>query len=488
MGVCRLKILLTAMGHSDTADEIIIKEYASDATIRNVRDDVFHLLSDCNISVWDCTLHPPRDISMWIFQEFPEYTGPKSKTLFDAGCFPSAIWQVLPRGTQPSTRSVMEDTQYNQNDANALLTLPQQVTLVNEPSGLKPSQVLHNVTTRFDDDIDNTEAATLARRTLFLERRAKEAARMKKLENRIQKLGNIKNGTSEQVRKMLMKSRCTGAHNLKLQDRLHLHVIVIDGDAIAEHFRYFSRQDTVARVVHSFAPKLPQEAELLVTTMDQTYRRLPIMLRLYEVVEKGYLRDADSVVIRCFNPPGEEPTTSILDRDHADVEPTAIVMTDTAHDNVKMSGILDEASPRKPTAPTFFTDQLNAAIAELDKNSKTKKSSSAVKVRQMTMKSKAKGDAKRISRMEDRFFVELVSVTTGSASSSFVYVSRKDTVDRLMNEHGYAGFKAFAMKDPDFYVPISLALCLEYLEAENILRCFDRLVVSDIGDDEGTDR
>ena len=498
MGDCRMKIVISKNTSSTSlnAEETIVKEYASDATIRDVRDDFFGSLSLNTICIWDCTLHPPKDISKWLFEEFPDHTGPKSKTLYDAGCFPSAVWQVLPHGTQPANRSVMEDIQYNNlrhaennNVSSTIASTKVELLVDSQPitEQLKPSEVLHSITKRFKgDSADDMDAAQLARRKNQLERRAKEAARNQKLEARIKKLKGInKGGASEQVRKMLLKSRCTGAESLKMQDRIYLHVAVIHGgetDVVSEQFRYFSRQDTVARIVQScFAPKPPQQVELLVSVSDQTYRRLPITLRLYEATEKGFLKEVDSIVIRYFGPPDGEPTTSILEDDKEDVEPLDVSMTDV---------VQEEHSPIPPDEPSLssapaalpqdLVDRFNTAVAVLDKKSKTKKSASAIKVRQMMMKSKAKGDVKRTPKIENRFFVELVLVVenNGSASSSFVFMARQDSVERLLKEHVKTGCKAYAtMKDEGAYVEIPTESSLEELEARNLLHCFDRLVV-----------
>ena len=431
MGVCRLKIVVSRFGDAHP-DVTIVQEFASDATIREVRDSVLPLLLEQGrVSVWDCTTHPPRDLSNWLFVEFTDRTGPKSKTLFDAGCFPSAVWQVLPHNVQPLTRSVMEDSQYNRNvNDDSSLVSSSKVDLIGVEPCLKPSQVLDNVTKRFSDDMDGTDAAISARRQLLLERRAKEADRNAKLEERIQKLKTINSSTSTQVRTMLLKSRCTGSKSLEMQDRVYFHVALVDREAISEHFQYFSRQDTVARVVQKFAPKLPQEAEFLVLRSDHSYRRLPNKLRLHEAIQKGFVKGADSVVIRCFSPPDEEPTTYALEDEDGVIEQPESPATHSTHTDQppSISKATNALSPMSVISQDLI-DQLNCAVAELDKKSKAKKSTSAVKVREMMMKSKAKGDVKRTPKMENRFFVELVLVENGSASSTFVYMARKDTVD-----------------------------------------------------------
>ena len=480
MGDCRIKIIVSRF--ANRSDVTIVNEYSSDATIREVRDDILHSLSEQHhISVWDCTTHPPRDVSTWLFVDFTEHTGPKSKTLFDAGCFPSAVWQVLPHDAQPLSRSVMEDSQYNRNVSNEsspIAPFSNKVDLIGLDADLKPSQVLESVTNRFTNDVDDTEGAILVRRQMFLERRAKEADRHLKLEQRIQKLKSINSDTSIKVRTMLLKSRCTGDKRLEMQDRVYFYVAVVNGETVSEHFQYFSRQDTVARVVQRFAPMLPQEAEFLISIPDHSYRRLPTRLRLNEAIEKGFLKEADSVIIRCFSPPDEEQSTSVVEDEPHVIERPETSATHSRDQEESPYALL----PLNPSSTILdisqdLTDLLNGAVSELDKTSKTKKSSSAVKVREMMMKSKAKGDAKRTPKMENRFFLELVLVENGSVSSSFVYMGRTDTFDRLMTEHAKGGCKAFAIADFGSFVALPTEDRFEDLEARNMLRCFDRILV-----------
>lgn len=480
MGDCRLKIVVSRFANA-TEEKIIIKTYASDTTIREVRDDVLHSLSEQKcMSVWDCTTHPPRDISTWLFVEFPDHKGPKSKTLFDAGCFPSAVWQVLPHDVQPLARSVMEDSQYNRNVNNESLLAPSvNVDLVGVESYLKPSQVLDSVTKRFTDDVDDTEAAIKTRRKIHMERRAKEADRNFKLEERIQKLKSINSSTSLQVRTMLLKSRCTGSKSLEIQDRVYFHVALVNGDTISEHFLYFSRQDTVARVVERFAPKLPQEAEFLVLRPDQRYRRLPNRLRLYEAIEKGLVKGADSVVIRYFCPLDEEPSTSAIEDEAGSVDEPTTPASHSTHTVESPCTIATEHSSAPIQAISQdLIDHFKCALAELDKKSKSKKSSSAVKVREMTMKSKAKGDVKRIPKMENRFFLELILVEDGPASSSFVFMARNDTLDRVVMERMKGECQVFAITNDGSFLALPMEHRVKDLEARNLLRCFDRVVVT----------
>ena len=124
-----------------------------------------------------------------------------------------------------------------------------------------------------------------------------------------------------------------------MHDRVYLHIVIVqegnnnDDDASSQEYRYFSQQDTVARILASVAKTcLPQEAELLVRRQStqrmvkkyQYYRKLPLVMRLYEAIAEKYLEQVDNVVIRCFTPPNEEPTTCITeDIEEEDEQPDA---------------------------------------------------------------------------------------------------------------------------------------------------------------------
>ena len=69
-------------------------------------------------------------------------------------------------------------------------------------------------------------------------------------------------------------------------------------------------------------------------------------------------------------------------------------------------------------------------------NKKSSKSTRTVdKVRQMKIKSKAEGDAKRV-KIGDRFFVELVEVDSTGHLKEFlpVYMHRNDSIQRLVDD------------------------------------------------------
>jgi hypothetical protein len=102
----------------------------------------------------------------------------------------------------------------------------------------------------------------------------------------------------------------------------------------------------------------------------------------------------------------------------------------------------------------------------------------------MQIKSKAKGDAKRVSKMENRFFLEVVLVQGGTATSSYQFLAKTDSIERLLQNIS----SSTASSDYDFVVPSSesdnsynrieeTTMKLEDAEANNVLKCFDRIIL-----------
>jgi len=335
------------------------------------------LLKQKQVSLWDYTVHPPKNISDWLTEKYPDRQGVKSLTLYDAGWYPSGIIQVQGLNEKPraaaSAGQYEKDTQYNkvQSDGesktpvsrNELVKLTDQEASGKTQGRPLPSQVLGMVPQRFDDEkkqagdanmVDSAEtiAARAQRRQNKVAAAEKERKRQQKLEQRIRKLeekqqGKAKNKkVSAQVQRMLIKSRATGRKQLKREDRIHLRCIVVSGDDddddAKEEYRFFSPQDSAGRIVESFShptmssaktcarQKQPQHVEMLVLrknnsksndqgdegneAMDHLYRRVPVLTRLYEAIGEGYISDFDKVVIRFYDPSkGEEPTMSIAD-------------------------------------------------------------------------------------------------------------------------------------------------------------------------------
>jgi hypothetical protein len=439
------------------------------------------------------------------------------KTLLDVGWFPSANLQVLlvdATSAIGSSSDVYEDHQYNKpmiynslksdnnnNQARVEFIPNSQQLHYSETSGTtdtqyRPSQVLHSVTTRFDretkkNDGDSEATARQMRIENKLAKQKAEQNRAQKLEHRIHQLqqqpdedsdgrSKKKIAVSNQVRKMLIKSRATGRNELKMQDRLYFHCVswvegIDDGDNedLDDHpsrndtqqdFRYFSPQDTVGHALETFSQPKPclgsfklYEAEMLVSAPPEgcvggtgsviEYRRLPVLMRFYEAIEKKYLTGSvDTVVIRWFVPKEHEATTLIselgstntADTDNCSNQPA---LPSEVPDNQRNELRSMEVTVNNNAGTIVSCDYLTSILNNFDDGVKKNKSTAA-KVREMKMKSKAKGDAKRI-KMVERFFLELISVTVDSSghcgkliapSSSFVFVARSDALERVVGD------------------------------------------------------
>lgn len=522
MGDCRIRILIaknllattrnSAANNDD--DEWHAKAHvaSADATVRDVYNATLKPLWNQetlpeNVCLWDCTLYPPKDITEWLTQ-FGDTKGKKSKTLYDAGWFPSGTWQVLPRGMQPKKARNYDDVQYNLQSQSTLVS-SSAVQIVGDETGMTPSQVLQSVTERFPETNEDEERkrALQARKQKRKETQAKEAKRHARLEEKIRQLGSAKKANqavSQQVRRMLIKSRCTGSSSLKMHDRVYLNIVLVQGDDTKEEFRYFSQQDTVARIVAAVAnTSLPQEAELLVRHTSNggqsVYRRLPVTMRLYEAIAEKYLEEVDAVVIRCFTPPEEEPTTSITEteEEQSDTELQVDEVTDVVVDDENekaasvSSAVSDAAMETDAPDDRDVYDRMFKAIVAMDNaasaKSKKKASSTSAKVRSMLMKSKAKGDKKRVPKMDDRFFLELVVVEdyTGQecvASMSPVFLARSDPVERVWRDcvsvpSGCTAAIYVPMEQGGSFLPVPSDISLQDAEAKGFVRCFDRAVV-----------
>lgn len=289
-----------------------------------------------------------------------------------------------------------------------------------------------------------------------------------------------------------------------------------------EAYCYFSRQDTVGRGILSVftdpsRASSKRQCELLVRfpakTKDDrgvtTFRRLPNMMRVYEAIEQQLLEpEVNKVVVRWYDPSCEQATTSVeegSDNQEAIVSEEHPVIATAPETGVFMSRI---TSAEPPTA-VENTDEsilkysdLAECLAKHDeeeqKKSKRKitKSSTSDIVRQMLMKSKAKGDPKRI-KMEERFFLELVTVHESICETSLVYLGKKDTLNRILRDCVKSSISAKykeGEKNAEFIVPLQthdsggvsdanfqrlddLEMTFEEAEAAQLLLPFGRLVL-----------
>jgi hypothetical protein len=512
-------------GVSVTKDAVLFtRMYSADTTVREVAEnanEVWELYSTkSDFLLWDCTVHPPKNITDWPSKQFSQVMGPKSKTLQDAGWFPSGTWMVLPPNVKPSQFSSTnyEDFQYNQ--PQGLPTLTGKVkfndsSLMDGTSRLLPSKVMASVTTRFEEDAKFEGIEAHEARALRLVHREKERKRRRdraaKLDQRIQILETQSSEktrkVSDQVRRMLVKSRAVGDERLEQQDRVYFECLVDGGaenEALDREFRFFSPQDTFAKIGSSFM-RPPSErklihVEILIKKMTESggeYRRIPVTMRVYEAIAGTFLTgELDQIIVRWF-PEDSYATPSVLDTDCDD----NCIREGKSSDADAASADFSRTKEGQDVAPavgedymieehTFEDANLTAAILRMDddKGKTTKKSSGATaKVRNMLIKSKASGDSKRIPKMEDRYFLEVVlfDKTAQVASSKFYYLAIRDPLERILQTMGTA-----SNRDAwEFLVPLPQgqnkwysrinepSIQLTEATAKGILNSFDRLIL-----------
>ncbi|CAB9503339.1 expressed unknown protein [Seminavis robusta] len=533
MGDCRIRIFVSGLCSSESNDSnnnkpwqlVLNKLFSSDTTIGEVlsADELSLLFADqTDNALWDCTMHPPKDITEWILKDDSN----KNKTLYDAGWFPSGTLRVARRidGVPLASTLQTDDVQYNNTQQATTSAMPVQLagtlastTGTTVASSLLPSQVLESVTRRFDDDETMTTSQSTTTALSKQQRALQEKERAKRLDERIQKLNDKNKPVSDQVRKMLIKSRATGSKSLKQQDRIYFDICTISIGQEDQCFRYYSIQDTIGKgIISTFTCSSSNkeddvQAELLIRRKEEEgaiYRRLPNLMRVYEAIERGFLEkeQVNKVVVRWYDTSSEEPTSSIEDEEQTTA--TTNPMDATTTSDVEMTEVSDPPPTTTPETissasssnnPQMIQDaDLAALLTQLDQEEEEKKKSkkkstskTSAKVKQMLIKSKAKGDAKRV-KMPDRFFFDLVTVSTttvAKATSQFCFLGQKDPLGRILRDCVKPALGNDAnvellvptddMATSSSFVPLSNWSTMTFQEAQNanLLQPFGRIVL-----------
>ena len=568
--------------------------YAADTTIREVTEGNFILRNiffdsskeiNANdddggsrklFTLWDCTYHPPKDITSWPKYDFPDLQGMKSKTLHTAGMFPSGTWIVVPKGITPykllSDNNAYVDIQYNNVNNNnnknvgssdgsekAMKVEFQDPNLRsnngnnndnnNNNNPPLPSQVMESVTNRFQPEdkeefkkkLSESDIIALRRKNLQ-HRKRRERERVTKLDRKIEILEEQSSSSSsescssskkkktkkvsDQVLRMLVKSRATGEKSLKQQDRIYFQCLVfLDDDnendndndddttsmtnnnnindnnnnnstggvdtaastteesILSKEYRYFSPQDTFAKIANSFlnhngylsevlCRRQPAAGDRLVADEASsllTHRCFPVSMRIYEAISQGYLSDTDTkidtLIIRWYRN-RDNATPSIIEDKFEDDE---MIDTDESNNNyigITTSTLSDEQIMTDATTITtpetkipmqvdeetksvaindtsaFFEDtQISNIIQKLDdlnrrgKKATTKKPLSAVAIKLRQMKSKGN---KKI-KIEDRIFLNVVIITfedteedNAMAISEDIFMSKSEPIEQIL--------------------------------------------------------
>lgn len=516
---CVIQCLPADSSVRDLFETVTVKTATSDSSLLSLVQQHQSSTVDKGVSIWDCTTYPPKNITDWPTQLYHEQAGLKSRTLYDAGWFPSAKLLVLPDGVdiveawnKISTRERYEDTQYNKIvEKHSHHDEAPQLQLANQQNGSLPlpSQLLSAVSTRFDDSMRSDEDfARAQRRVKHIERADKERERCRKLEERIRRLDDMAgkgSSVSQQVQRMLIKSRATGRKELDQQDRLYFQCFILRvDDKMTEtvEFRYFSPQDTVGRVASSFDVPNGQQSEFIVQVVAADsdsesfrYRRLPVLMRLYEAISKQLVREFDKIIIRVFDQSTEESTPLLSDysdtcetgeQDIPNATLNASLHKESPHNTVH--SVEDESYSQVVTG-SIYTELLEELDRVIGKDKKKKlQSAAAVKVRQMQMKSKANGDTKRAPKMEDRFFLELVTTIPGRSKKitvSPVFLNRNDLLNRLRTDVAPlpAGpewryeFLVRAVHSDSLMRITDTEMRLSDAEKHGLLKCYDQIIL-----------
>ena len=291
-------------------------------------------------------------------------------------------------------------------------------------------------------------------------------------------------------------------------------------------YRYFSPQDTFAKITSSFSkPSQGLIAQILIRhgAGGGDYRRLPSTMRVYEAISKNFLTNPNdqhqinTLIIRWSQDNDDiELFPSVLDTDDNNDTNLATAQDDTpmvdAEQVATISELVDQEKQQASTNTSsdgdgyIVDDNLANVIRILDeantKGKKVKKSSAAMlKVRNMQIKSKAKGDKKRIPKVEDRFFMEVIMIDShdddNKATGSFQFLARKDPMERILQNvvtSSSTSTSAKAAVNWEFFIPKSegdgcdsnsnkfslvddTSCSLDKMEKDGIFKCFDRLII-----------
>ena len=382
------------------AKELDPSLYSTDLSIRAL------MRGEKRARLWDCTLHPPRDITDWPLHTFSAIKGSKSKTLYAAGWFPSGTLALLPPNTLPKLSPLEEDIQFNRRQRTPLEAPTNEAGKQQQQNQQKPSEIISAAKSRFDasDDVKQEAIAESIKKTRHEkdeQRRKHDANRKRRLERCLNKLDHQiaksaasgRNASvSAQVRRMLVKSKATGRANLAVQDRVYLHFIVLEEnevhegkqDQAREDYRFYSRQDTIGRVLESF--KVPEGfiIEFIVRISHdgdsdgvEEYGKLPSLMRLYEAIENRYLSTDDNKVILRILDPMKHEQTPVVERILSHLDP--VVLEDppdssindpssTTHGPSQYSdaGKLDPSPLEDPPAISSNEDGVDTGLSSLN--------------------------------------------------------------------------------------------------------------------------
>jgi hypothetical protein len=464
------------------------------------------------LAIYDCTLSPPTDVTDQV-NNFFATTGPNSITLQSLGWFPSAKLVVFDSRNDSLRDSLFQSNLHRDEDFEYNLPNGKYSQKVEKHPTILPSQLMDVSQYRMNSGSVETSSSALPSKPI---KKRTEEERRTKLDALILKLdeSSKKSKVSSQVRKMLIKSRAEGNNNIRVEDRFYIDAVLTidDCDRKEESFSqveeekeekhtvvhyFFGRSCNIGHVVSKVVNGLnignEKMAELLVLDRNLTssseekksvYRRLPNMLPIYEAERLGYIENFDRVIVRIFDRKAGETTsllTSLCDERTKDSinQNVETVLLDQANDQIASNHENKSVvSMDKVDVPS--DDQLKLyikikdAIEQFDamNQKKVKTSKVSEKVRQMLMKSKAKGNKK--CHEKDRVYLEVLHIQSNyTVSSSFVFISKFDQIKKLVS-----GLQNWNASEGDFTILIetnlddkSVGPCYRVVPCE--LKCID---------------
>lgn len=461
------------------------------------------------LAIYDCTLNPPTDVTDHV-NKFFATTGPNSITLQSLGWFPSAKLVVFDSRNDSLRDSLFQSNLHRDEDFEYNLPNGEYSQKVEKHPTVLPSQLMDVSQYRMNSGSVETSSSSLPSKPV---KKRTEKERRTKLDALILKLdeSSKKSKVSSQVRKMLIKSRAEGNNNIRVEDRFYIDTVLTidDCDRKEESFSqeeeekhtvvhyFFGRSCNIGHVVSKVVNGLnignEKMAELLVLDRKLTsssevknsvYRRLPNMLPIYEAERLGYIENFDRVIVQIFDKKAGETTsllTSLCDErtnDSIDQNVETELLDQSSDQEASNHENKSVVSMDKVDVPS--DDQLKLyikikhAIEKFDamNQKKVKTSKVSEKVRQMLMKSKAKGNKK--CHEKDRLYLEVLCIQSNyTVSSSFVFMSKFDQIKKLVN-----GLPNWNASESDFTIFIEANLddksvdpCYRVLPCE--LKCMD---------------
>ena len=317
-----------------------------------------------HVCVVDASYHPAKSVTK-IICDYPDKSGPRSKTLQSMGWFPSGKLVILSsmstsekkKGEEDllkkyiewQSRHVLNEEEFGYNLPSAAVHDESAKTGVQWTGAstehdvpgakLKPTDIFNAVQSRFDNEQPSSQQKSKQ------EVQAQKKKQKRTEQQRHQRLDSILNNlkskkkTSITVRNMLIKSRAVGDKKLRMDDRFHLEIVRVDdsndttdqitrGPGKMSEYRFYSRQTTAGKVASGLAPSLglDRAAEFLVCVSNEgemKYRRLPNTTTLHDAQLKGWLNEFDLVLVRTYKLSSDSsdidgsfgPSRSVLDHD-----------------------------------------------------------------------------------------------------------------------------------------------------------------------------